>query len=206
MIQIHDLPRTLIQDLAKIISADEQQWNEDYARVMKNMEKLFAVDTSANTTTDVGGQGPGGSPSPVQGNIPASEVALMLLDAGATKQLAIDFVAIAGRESGYVSDNINFNGGGDGSSGDGSYDFGLFQFNTIHATGATNDGRGLTGPSGSADLAELKTWVAKQPTWVKDFYAQMSDPRIASAKAVRFAQKDSSYPDWIPGGKNSGNT
>ena len=163
MIQIQNLPPRLITDLAKIIVAENDEWNESYDRVMKKLLKMFAIDSSANTATDVGGIGPGGAASPVSGNVDAVDVALMLLDAGADADMAAKLLAIAKRESGLVSDNINYNGGGDGSSEDGSYDFGLFQFNTVHAPNAPNDGRGLTGPSSGASLAELKQAVKNQP-------------------------------------------
>ncbi len=163
MIQIQNLPPKLITDLAKIIVAENDEWNESYDRVMKKLLKMFAIDSSANTTTDVGGIGPGGSASPISGNVSAVDVALMLLDAGADDDMAAKLLAIAKRESGLISDNINYNGGGDASSGDGSYDFGLFQFNTIHAPNAPNDGRGLEGPNAGASLAELKQAVKQQP-------------------------------------------
>ena len=118
------------------------------------MKKLFAVDTSASI--DIGGAGPGGSASPVAGNVKPEEVALILLDEGLSPSLVVDLVAIVSRESGFISNNINFNGGGDGSSEDGSYDFGLFQFNTVHAPGATNSGRGLPGPSEAEQDAAFK--------------------------------------------------
>lgn len=107
--------------------------------------------------------GPGGSASPVSGNIPPEEIAAMLLDAGADADLATKLIAIAHRESSFTSDAINFNGGGDASSNDGSYDFGLYQFNTVHATGATNGGKGLSGPGSGASLTELKKAVKEQP-------------------------------------------
>jgi hypothetical protein len=188
MIQIQNLPLKLIEDLAQIIVKDNEQWNEEYDRVMEKMKKIFAIDSSANTATDVGGIGPGGAAVPVHGNIHEVEVALMLMDAGADEDMAARLLAIARAESTLISDNINYNGGGDTSGGDGSYDFGLFQFNTVHAPNAPNDGRGLPGPPSSASLAELKQYVKTLPQWVQDFYEQMSDPRIASAKAVRFAK------------------
>ncbi len=142
---------------------ENEEWNEDYARVMKKLQKMFTIDTTANSTTYVGGIGPGGSASPVSGNIPAVDVALLLLDAGADDDMAARLLAIATAESGLVSDNINYNGGGDASSGDGSYDFGLFQFNTVHAANAENDGHGLPGPGSGASLTELKQYVKTLP-------------------------------------------
>lgn len=154
MIQIANLPEKLINDLSTIMLAEDREWQADYENILGKMKKLFAVDTSASI--DIGGAGPGGSASPRSGSIPPTEIATILLDEGADQELATRLLAISQRESGFISDNINFNGGGDGSSEDGSYDFGLFQFNTIHATGATNNGRGLSGPGSGANLAELK--------------------------------------------------
>lgn len=120
------------------------------------MAQFFAVESGTTTTSS------GGTASPRSGNIDPVEVASLLLDQGASIELATNLLAIAERESGFISDNINFNGAGDGSSGDGSYDLGLFQINTVHAPGATNSGRGLPGPLvSSATKLELQAFISQ---------------------------------------------
>jgi hypothetical protein len=192
-IKIEKLPPKLLTELGMLLKAENQTIEDDYDRIIKKLAQFFAVD---GLSADVGGNGPGGAASPRSGNIHPTEIATMLLDNGASMDLATKLLAISRRESGFISDNINYNGGGDGSSGDGSYDFGLFQFNTVHANGATNGGKGLLGPGSGASLAELKEAVKGQPEWVQAFYREMSDPQLATAKAVRFGLNDPSLPAW----------
>lgn len=145
-IRINSLPEGLIEQLGKLLMTEIDTINEDYRTLVEDLKKLYYVDVE---TTGVGTT-PGANP--VSGKVDPIKIAKMILDEGASQELATALMAIIGRESNFISDNINYNGGGDGSSEDGSYDFGLFQFNTVHAPDTASSTGSIGTPS---DIIEM---------------------------------------------------
>lgn len=194
MIQIQNLPDKLIRDLGKIITAEDNEWNDDYDRVIKKLQKLFAIDSSANITPDVGGYGPGGTAQPGKGKIDIKELAQMLKDEGFPIDAAVALLSIAARESNYTVDAVGINDPATDSNIDPdyvmTYDLGLFQINSKNL-----DSRLVNlppPPSGTGSGTSEK--IAHLSKEYQDIMSRMFDPHLAVAKAKRMYDSDGLGP------------
>jgi murein DD-endopeptidase MepM/ murein hydrolase activator NlpD len=171
-IDILDLPVGFLQQMAKAMNQELSDEAILEQRVLDDLKQLFG-------SAGMGGVVPGDpGANPGTGNIAAAKVAKLALDAGFTDQQAITAVAIARAESSFVVDAENYNSGATPKS----YDWGLWQINSVHAPGSV--------------AVDLPPPGSALPSWAQNFKQQMFDPVRNAAQAYATSSSGTNFNPW----------
>lgn len=167
LIDIYDLPRTFLQNIAKVMEAAAQESEEIYDQNLELLSKLYGVDNFQSTApSDIQIVTPGANdpnvitPKPLYGNVTPDDAARFILnDAKWSGDEAVKALAIAMAESSLRSGIVN-GYAGCGTWSDGKVGCrGLFQISALAHQGQTRNGIVVT--AAAVDDPKLNTLIAK---------------------------------------------
>lgn len=156
-IDIKNIPDSFIQEISGVMARDVTAEKATEETIFNHLKKMLSLTDTQIPRDDLDTPS-----SAVHGNVTPVQAAKFALDAGFKGDNLVTAVAIAMAESSLQSDAENFNS-------DGSYDFGLWQINSVHK---------------GSDTIEV-------------FRQKMFDPRKNAAKAFEVSSGGTNFTPWV---------
>lgn len=170
-IDIDDLPTGFLQSISDAMNQDLTDDQQDTEQALARLRKFLGSTSSASpSTTDP-------NANPQTGTVAAEQAAQYALKAGFKGDAAIIAVAVAMAESSLKTDAENYNTNS-------TYDWGLWQINSVHAPGQSVGG---VAPAPGSGL----------PTWATAFRSQMFDPALNAAQAYIISSQGTDFSPWF---------
>lgn len=160
-VKFQELPPKFINNITKAMQKDIKEQSDEYAKIFDRLTRLLSItnaDQLNNTQTTISGT----TITPATGNISGQQVAQLALDSGLPSSQLVTAVAIAKAESSWQTNAQNYNT-------DGSYDFGLWQINTVHRGSYT----------------------------VNEFKSRMFDPKLNAQQMYLISSGGTNWTPWV---------